>query len=233
MIVTRNNAYALGLNGEAVTFVSEFDMEAPSSADLKKAIWTITKSGNNIRWQNAHDTSQYLRLQSQRDERTIFNDGSGASIVVNYRNRANDVAYFNVGGNNWLTYNNGFGISRQNNYSDNADYRFLIYRIDRSGESWGTAFNLRDEISEFCVVTDSNGNLITLGGTNAVDAEVVTMDLEDEVVDTAATDSTEAATEPTEATEAATEPAEVATEPAAPAEPAEPAESAEPSSGEA
>jgi hypothetical protein len=189
----------------------------------------------------------------------VFYSEAGKEITVRHRNYTNDVANFNVGGPNstWLTYRNDFNLSRTNSYAD-ENYKFFIYRVDRDGEVWGTAFNLRPEISEFCVATDSEGNVITLNSpTDTVD-EVVEQ-VQDNVEETeAATEATEPATEAaepaaevvSETTEAVTEPAtemvataaaEVETEPTEPIEPVaeasepatEPTEPTEPTSGEA
>ena len=195
MIVTRDNTHALGLEGEAIEFETEFDMADSDNADIKKAIWTITKNGDNIRWQNVYNTKQYLRVE--RDGWTpIYNNNVGSSIIVNYVSRENDIAYFHVGAkpsyiNYWLIYNNRFDMSWENDYADkNADYRFFIYRADPSGEVWVVTFGLRPEISELCAVRDTAGNLVNLNGTAAVS------ETEEEPVE-----ETEPATEPTEPTE--------------------------------
>ena len=172
MIVTLENTYALGLDGEAIPFESEFDLADSSNTDLKKAIWTITKNGNKIRWQNAYNTEQYLRLERVRQNwnwRTIFNDNSGADINVKHRGYDNDIACFNVGGPNdcWLIYNKSFGLNQTDRYNGD-EYRFFIYRIDRNGEVWGVTFGLRPEISELCAVRDTAGNLVNLNGTAAI-----------------------------------------------------------------
>jgi hypothetical protein len=172
MIVTLENTYALGLDGEAIPYESDFDLADSSNTDLKKAIWTITKNGNKIRWQNAYNTEQYLRLERVRQNwnwRTIFNDNSGADINVKHRGYDNDIACFNVGGPNdcWLIYNKSFGLNQTDRYNGD-EYRFFIYRIDRNGEVWGVTFGLRPEISELCAVRDTAGNLVNLNGTAAI-----------------------------------------------------------------
>ena len=191
MIVTLENTYALGLDGEAIPFESEFDLADSSNTDLKKAIWTITKNGNKIRWQNAYNTEQYLRLErvlQNWNVRTIFNDNSGADINVKHRGYDNDIACFNVGGPNWcwLIYNASFGLNQTDRYNGD-EYRFFIYRIDRNGEVWGVTFGLRPEISELCAVRDTAGNLVNLNGTAAIS------ETEEEPAE-----ETEPATEPTE-----------------------------------
>ena len=174
MIVTKDDRYALGLNGVAIPFEREFDLESASSADLKKAIWTITKNSNNTRWRNEYDKGQYLALKRDRGY-PIYNNGSGENITIEHRNYTNgDVANFNVGGPNytWLTHGNGFGLSQTGRYSGD-EYKFFIYRVDRNGEVWGITFALRPEISESCHATrtDGDGNVIVLSNTAPITAD--------------------------------------------------------------
>lgn len=168
MIVSTDGKYALGLDGNRVDFVETFDLAV--NTEIQKAIWTVTGTGNKTNWVNMSNPDQKLALAYEWNGREIiqsFNNTSGSYISIGVSSREeNDARCFSIRGDFYLKYTD------RSFHLDYSQGDLHIYRVDASGKTWATKFNLRTEIDYTCVPTDASGNPVTLTEATAVEESV-------------------------------------------------------------
>ena len=168
MIVSTDGKHALGLDGNRVDFVETFDLAV--NTEIQKAIWTVTGTGNKTNWVNMSNPDQKLALTSELQwggYREYYNNTSGYTITIGTSQEANDARAFSIKGEQYLRYtDSAFHME----YTSGGLH---IYRVDASGKTWGTKFDLRSEIDYTCVPTDLSGNPVMLSEAAVAEDPVV------------------------------------------------------------